>query len=171
MSESIKMIIANDEKKEDKAFFVNARDNSYDEIENETTKAFLSIIEGLGKERFDKIIKNYHLLESFIFSNLAKPKYEVNDFVVIKNDFLELVPNENLNVKISGVILDYSKCEILYFVDYHMNSSYAFKVIKENLILQKQEKDFTKDNYYGRDNLERFQYLQMERRTDVLLED
>ena len=52
-----------------------------------------------------------------------------------------------------------------------MDNNFQIKVVKESVILQRQEKDFTNDNFYGRDDMERLQYLQMKRRVENPIED
>ncbi len=171
MNGIMKMILSKDSNKGDRSFFCDSRNDLSESIDESVTMAFKGIIASLGSENFNSDIKNYNLLESFIFSNLAKPKYQQNDYVVIKNEFVELIPNKELSVQIASVILDDNKCEILYSVSYRMNNEYQFKAIKESAILQKQEKDFTNENFYGRDDLERLQYLQMKRRAEKLTDD
>ncbi|MCM1195820.1 MAG: hypothetical protein NC310_01965 [Roseburia sp.] len=171
MNGIMKMIFPKGSNTSDKSFFCDSRNNLSASIDESVTKAFEGIIASLGSENFNSDIRNYNLLESFIFSNLAKPKYQQGDYVVIKNEFVELVPNKELYVQIASTILDDNKCEILYSVNYRMDNEYQFKVIKESAVLQKQETDFTNDNFYGRDDLERLQYLQMKRRTNGLVED
>ncbi|MCI9181772.1 MAG: hypothetical protein HFG90_00760 [Acholeplasmatales bacterium] len=171
MNGKMKMILTNSSNTGDKSYFCDSRDNLSQEIEDVITKAFEGIIASIGSENFSNDIRNYNLLESFIFSNLAKPKYQHGDYVVIKNEFLELVPNKELHAQIVGVILDDNKCEILYSLNYRMDNNFQIKVVKESVILQRQEKDFTNDNFYGRDDMERLQYLQMKRRVENPIED
>lgn len=171
MNGIMKMIFLNNEKTDDKAFFAECRNNLSANMDESVTKAFKGILSSLGNECFNDNIKNYRLLESFIFSNLAKPQYQQGDFVFIKNEFVELVPNEKLFVKVASVIVDDNKCKIYYSVSYRMNGEYQFKVVEESAIIQKQKTDFTIENYYGRDDLERFQYLQMRKRAENLMED
>jgi hypothetical protein len=171
MNGIMKMILLKGSNTGDKSFFCNSRNNLSVSMDESITKAFEGIIASLGSENFNSDVRNYNLLESFIFSNLAKPKYQQGDYVVIKNEFVELVPNKELLVQISGVILDDNKCEILYTLNYRMDNNFQIKAVKESAILRKQEKDFTSENFYGRDDLERLQYLQMKRRAENLTED
>lgn len=171
MNGIMKMILLESSNTGDKSFFCDSRNNLSTNINESVTKAFEGIIASLGSDNFNSDVRNYNLLESFIFSNLSKPKYQQGDYVVIKNEFVELVPNKELFVQIGSVILDDNKCEILYSVNYRMDNDFQIKIVKESAILQEQEKDFTSENFYGRDDLERLQYLQMKRRAENLTDD
>lgn len=171
MSEISKKISIKTIDKETKDFDVIGRNDLSEEMENTVIKAFRGLLEYVGIHSFNSEIKNYSFLESFIFSNLAKPKYQQDEYVLIENNFLERIPNKTLCAKVGSVIVDDNKCEILYLVNYYVDDVLNFKVVKETDIMCKQEKDFSNENYYGRDELERFQYMQMKRRINKVSED
>ncbi len=168
MNEIIKIIQIDDSKE---SYSVVARKDLRTEIEDYTTKAFKGIVQALGHENIDYNIKSYHLLESFIFANLAKPLYQRDDYVVIKNEFLESIPNETLKVRITGVLPDITRCKTLYSVNYNLDSEYCFKVIEEKQILGKQENETTLENCSGRTEMERYQILKGRQRVESLVEE
>lgn len=107
------------------------------------------------------------LLRSFCFLVSTAPKFKRGEYVVVKNELLLRIPNKEIYAKVINVIVDYNKCEILYSINFMLENEFDFKVIKESQIkcLQDSSKKVI-DNYYGRDDLERFQYLQIRKRID-----
>lgn len=172
MEEKIKIIVIPE--KGNLSFSMNYRPAISEKIEKIIENSFEAImktnqIDNVFSNQDVNLIKDYHLLESFIFANFVKPKFEKGSFVYVENNFIERIPNKVILAEISDVIIDSSKCEILYFLRYYLDNEYCFRVIKENLIIDIQNKDnATCHNYNGRDDLERFQYLKMKQRFECL---
>lgn len=91
--------------------------------------------------------------------------------VFIDGNVLERIPNKEIYAQISSVLVDYLKCEILYFVNYTLDGEFLYKVIKESQVEFVQEESCLKENFYGRDDMERFQYLQMHNLLEKVTED
>lgn len=132
------------------------------EIRDLVESALAAIISSLGQQGFlekTNIVKKYDLLESFIYANMAKPKYALNDYVKIRSFGIERIPNEYLNCVVRDVKIDYTRKKILYTTSYELENEYKMLVVNEKDIVDIQIVDPTFKNYIGRNELERFQYL------------
>lgn len=149
-----------------------ARTNLSSKIKNIVSMAFSSIIKDLKEKYKIEIpteITNFHLLESFIFSNFAKPKYATGDYIKVEAFGLETIPNKEINTVIVDCVVDYSKCEIVYMIQYSLDSEYRLKTVKEKNILGLQSAEaLTKENFTGRDDFERSQHLKMLERANKI---
>lgn len=139
--------------------------------EEKLYKEMVATLEKLGIPQNVLQAKGQGLLKSLCFLLTATPRYKLGEYVVIKNVFLLRIPNKEIYARISNVIVDYNKCEILYFVSYKLDNVMDFKVIKETDIDYLQMGEVSDKNYYGSDNEDRFQYLKMLERAEKLQED
>lgn len=134
-------------------------------------KGIVSAMARLGVSKEVIQGKGDELLKSFCFLLASQPKYSKGQYIVVKNILLEKIPNKEIYAQISSVLVDYLKCEILYFVNYTLDGEFIYKVIKESQVECLQEESCLTRNFYGRDNMERFQYLQMHNRLEKVTGD
>ena len=134
-------------------------------------KGIVSALEQLGVSKKTLQAKGDELLKNFCFLLSSQPRYSKGQYIVVKNMLLERIPNKELYAQISSVLVDYLKCEIVYFVNYTLDGEFIYKVVKESQIECLQEKTCLTMNFYGRDDMERFQYLQMHNRLEKVTGD
>lgn len=140
-------------------------------IKEDLYNEMISFLEQLGVSKEIIQVKGDRLLKSFCFLLASQPKYSKGQYIVIKNMLLERIPNKEIYAQISSVLVDYLKCEILYFVNYTLDGEFIYKVIKESQVECVQEESCLTENFYGRDDMERFQYLQMHNRLEKVTGD
>ncbi len=139
--------------------------------EEKLYKEMVATLEKLGISQNVLQAKGQGLLKSLCFLLSATPRYKAGEYVVIKNVFILRIPNKEIYARVSSVMIDYNKCEILYFVSYKLDNAIDYKVVKEKDISHLQMGENSDENYYGHDGLDRFQHLKMIERAEKLQEE